>query len=170
MENRQFVEMELVAAQVSDVGVLRRMLFATSYLPSDVPHYWNIVATFCNQGSSIISPESAKMLMENVQILNAQAFCTDEELTRELIAMEYGPTKQPLGVPLIPSQSVFHVVESYYRGLIVQAGYLSILNLWVPCQLHITTSTVTITERAAMWFSSMDTTEIGINVCVTITG
>ena len=108
--------MELVAAQISDVGVLRRMLFAT-YLPSDVPHYWNIVATFCNQGSSMISPESAKMLMENVQILNAQAFCTDEELTRELIAMEYGPTKQPLGFPLIPSQarqSVFHVVESYY--------------------------------------------------------
>lgn len=62
-----------------------------------------IVATFCNQGSPI-SPVS-QMLMENVQILNAQAFCTDEELTRELIAMEYGPTKQPLGVPLIPSQT-----------------------------------------------------------------
>ena len=38
--------MELVAAKVGDVEVLKRMLFATSYLPSDVPHYWNIVATF----------------------------------------------------------------------------------------------------------------------------
>ena len=101
----QFVEMELVAAQVGDTGVLRRMLFATSYLPSDIPHYWNIVATFSTQGSSRISPETTKMLMENMQILNAEAFCTDGELMRELISMEYGPTKQPLGVPLIPSQT-----------------------------------------------------------------
>ena len=81
---RQFVEMELVAAQIGDAGILRRMLFATSYLPSDVPHYWNIVATFCNQGSLRISPESAKMLMENVQVFNSEVFCTDEELTREI--------------------------------------------------------------------------------------
>ena len=97
--------MELVAAEVGDVGVFRRLLFATFYLPSDVPHYWNIVATFCNQGSSKVSPESAKMLMENIQILNPEAFCTDEALKRELIGMEYGPSKQPLGVPLIPSQT-----------------------------------------------------------------
>ena len=97
--------MELVAAQVGDVGVFRRLLFATFYLPSDVPHYWNIVATFCNQGSSKVSPESAKMLMENIQILNPEAFCTDEALKREIIGMEYGPSKQPLGVPLIPSQT-----------------------------------------------------------------
>ena len=97
--------MDLVAAQVGDVGVLRRMLFATSYLPSDVPHYWNIVSTFCNPGSPRISPESVKMLMENMQILNAEAFCKDEELSRELIAMEYGPTKQPLGVLLVPTQT-----------------------------------------------------------------
>ena len=95
----------MVAAQVGDVGVFRRLLFATFYLPSDVPHYWNIVATFCNQGSSKVSPESAKMLMENIQILNPEAFCTDEALKREIIGMEYGPSKQPLGVPLIPSQT-----------------------------------------------------------------
>ncbi len=97
--------MELVAAQVGDVAVLRRMLFATSYLPSDIPQYWNIVATFANQGSSNISPDSAKLVMENTQALNAEAFCADEDLTRELIAMEYGPGKKPLGVPLIPSQT-----------------------------------------------------------------
>ncbi len=43
--------------------------------------------------------------MENLQVLSVEAFCHDEDLTRELIAMEYGPSKQPLGVPLIPSQT-----------------------------------------------------------------
>ena len=66
---------------------------------------WNIVATLSSQGNSKITPESAKMLMENMQLLNAEAFGTDEELIRELIAMEYGPTKQLLGVLLIPSQT-----------------------------------------------------------------
>ena len=56
------------------------------------------------------------MLMENIDILNPEAFCTDEALKRELIGMEYCPSKQPLGVPLIPSQTeyIFHAVESYY--------------------------------------------------------
>lgn len=83
--------------------------------------------------------------------------------------MEYGLTKQPLGVPLIPSQSVFLVVESYYWELIFQAAYLVTPKLWVLCLLLITTSTVTIIEKAAMWFSSMVTTEKGINAYITIT-
>ena len=132
-------------------------------------HYWNIVATFCNQGSSRISPESAKMLMENMQILNAQAFCTDEQLTRELIEMEYGPTNQPLGVPLIPSQT-----ECFSCGgkLLLRADRPSRLSLYTESlgTVPATHYHKSIIGRAVRWFSSMDTTEKGINVCITITG
>ena len=43
--------MELVGSVVKDVSVLRRMLFA-AYLPQDVPHYWEIVASSCVRSST----------------------------------------------------------------------------------------------------------------------
>ena len=93
---------------MTETAVLRRMLFATSYLPGDLTQYWDVVASFGNQGStgkSQISASSAKTAMENLQVLNAKAFCSDAELTKELIATEYSVTKQELGVPLVPDQT-----------------------------------------------------------------
>ena len=101
--------MEAVAAQIG--AVLRRMLFATRKLPTDLPHYWNIVASFGCLGSSEpqkITPDSAKVAMENLQVIDANAFCTDADLTRELVTMPHGPSKQPLGIPLIPQQTGCH--------------------------------------------------------------
>ena len=87
--------------------VHRRMAFATNYLPSDIPCYWDIVAGFANQvasGKSTVTPESAKIAMENMQVLYKDAFTSDADLTHQLIAMEYSVTKQPLGVPLVPCE------------------------------------------------------------------
>ena len=84
-------------SQMWETAVFRRMHFATSYLPPDIPHYWDIIATFANQGnpeSSSMSPESVRILMENIQIMNTKAFCLDVDLIRELITMKYGPAKQ----------------------------------------------------------------------------
>ena len=72
--------MEVVAAKVTDVAVLRRMLFATAYLPADIPNYWAIVARFAclhSPEKAGISPQVAQMTMENVQFLNKDAFCQD---------------------------------------------------------------------------------------------
>ena len=91
-----------------NAAVQRRMLFATSHLPPDIPGYWNIVASFANQvvsDKSSVSPESAKMVMENVQVLFNEAFSSATALTQQLIAMEYSVTKQPLGVPLVPTRT-----------------------------------------------------------------
>ena len=100
--------MELVPAQ-GDSAIRRRMLFATSYLPPDIPHYWDIIASFANQvnhsGRSSISPQSAKVAMENVQVLDTEAFRSDAVLTRQLITMEYTVTNKPLGVPLVPNEN-----------------------------------------------------------------
>ena len=100
--------MESCAAVVSDAAVQRRMIFATHYLPHDLPNYWDIIARFSNQVNleqSGISPESAKMTMENIHILSPQAFISDMELTKELIEMECNVTKQSLGIPLVPNQT-----------------------------------------------------------------
>ena len=86
----------------------RRMMFAVQYLPSEIPKYWEIVAKFASQTISkecIVSPEAAKLVMENHQVLNPGVFISDQELTQEIIKFECAATKQPLGVPLIPNQT-----------------------------------------------------------------
>ena len=89
---------------VSQASTVRRMLFATSFLPPDIPNYWEMVATFASDGS--VSPQQAKLKMENVQMLDSEALCSDVNLTKELMAMEYGPANQALGVPLVPKQTM----------------------------------------------------------------
>ena len=76
--------MELVGSVIKDVSVLRRMLFAASYLPQDVPHYWEIVASSCVNSSISLSADRVKLLMDNLQLLSRQAFATDAELTQSM--------------------------------------------------------------------------------------
>ena len=59
-------------------------------------------ATFANEGDpESMSPDSVRILMENIQIMNTKAFCFDVGLIRRIITMKYGPAKQVLGVPLV---------------------------------------------------------------------
>ena len=101
--------MEVVAVQIKDVAVLRRMLFATSTLPTELPNYWDTVASFgclgCSSDQPKKTPDSAQVAMENLKVLDANAFCTDADLSKELVMMPHGPTRQPLGIPLIPKQT-----------------------------------------------------------------
>ena len=81
--------MDIASSLVKDVSVLRRMLFASTFLPCDMPHYWEVVASFSNQGSyENVSSSQVKLLMENLEILNQQAFSSDLILTRELLSTE----------------------------------------------------------------------------------
>jgi len=102
--------MELVVAQVKDPTVYRRMQFAAGFLPVEMPHYWETVAAFANRHCTdglAVSPESTKLLMENLLVLEGSSFATDSDLIKELIAMpyRYGSSEVQLGVPLIPQQS-----------------------------------------------------------------
>ena len=96
--------MELVGSVIKDVSVLRRMLFAASYLPQDVPHYLEIVASFSCVNSISLSADKVKLLMENLQLLSRQAFATDAELSAELLKTHRVCPKsksEVLGVALI---------------------------------------------------------------------
>ena len=102
--------MELAGSVVKYVSALRRMIFATSYLPQELPQYWDIVASFsCNGSTSHINGDTVKVLMENLQLINKQAFTIDLKLTKELIDAPHGEsTQDPLGVVLISSKQTCH--------------------------------------------------------------
>lgn len=86
--------------------VQRRMMFATHFLPPDLPNYWNIIAGFASKISSEnITPQSARMAMENMKVINPEEFISDTLLIKEIIGIECNASKKPLGIPLIPNQT-----------------------------------------------------------------
>ena len=93
--------MEITCSVVKDVSVLRRM-----NLPQDLPCYWEVIANFaCGGSSTSIDAAAVKLLMENLQVLNDQAFSTDLKLTKELLNADSKSSVQPLGVVLLSDES-----------------------------------------------------------------
>ena len=88
--------------------MLRRMLFAASHLPTELPNYWDTVAAFASRGNSVkaeVSTESTRIAMENMHLLHPDAFSSDVELTKELLTIECSITRQALGVPLLSKET-----------------------------------------------------------------
>ena len=98
----------IVAKYIQEVSVLRRLLFAVVFLNPEMPMFWGVVVEFATAGKlskKAITSDEAKMLVENIQAMNAAAFETDQALQKELIFLSL-PGKKPLGIPLIsPSSS-----------------------------------------------------------------
>jgi hypothetical protein len=89
--------------KVNDVGVLKRLMFATSYLPADIPQYWEIITKFGGQNN--INPDAVRVTMENIKFINPNAFTLEIDLLKQLISMPYGSAEQPLGMQLVPQDS-----------------------------------------------------------------
>lgn len=95
--------LQAISKYIQDVSVLRRLLFAVACLPPDFPNLWGVAVEFATEGKGPqdkLTAEQAKMLMENIQELDALAFCTDRQLLDELINTG-GHLNKPLGVILI---------------------------------------------------------------------
>lgn len=89
-----------------DQASLRRILFAAVYLPTDCPHYWEVVSKFAGLGTgSKIDAEKVKIAVENMQLLNERAFSTDKALALELQNMTYDKC-EPLGIVLVSPNQV----------------------------------------------------------------
>lgn len=88
-------------AATKHVSVLRRMLFAATYLPEDLPNYWETLVKFgtLRKDSESIKIDEAKILFQNMKELDSHAFATDQELFSELASLEI--KKRPLGIVLI---------------------------------------------------------------------
>ena len=95
-----------------NVSVQRRMMFAASFLPPDMPLYWDVVASFANQVIAGTQPgvttEEVKLVIENMKILYSEGFLFDSDLTQQIIAMDYSVTNKPLGIPLVSSKTKCH--------------------------------------------------------------
>ena len=105
--------LEFIAKYIKDTSVLRRMLFAVAFLSPHLPEFWSLVVQFAmdGKGESSITPEQAKTLSENIQLLNSSAFATDEVLFKQVLQLEL-PSARPLGIPLISNNNICIVCDS----------------------------------------------------------
>lgn len=87
--------------KVRDVSVVRRLSFATS---NSMPNYWQIVADFSllhKPARNDLTSEEVRVLVENLEVMDAEAFATEHDLVREIIGMSWPGRDAPLGIVLI---------------------------------------------------------------------
>lgn len=64
--------LESIAKYLKDVSVLRRLLFAVSYLPPDLQNIWGVAIEFATRGKesrNCISPEQAQLFFKHLMPL-----------------------------------------------------------------------------------------------------
>lgn len=94
-----------------DPSVLRRLTFAASNLHKDTPKYWDLVAKFGFKLSpENVCSEKVKVLLENAQFLDENAFDTDLTLLKELTNCE-GFDGHSLGIVLISAKEICGVCK-----------------------------------------------------------
>ena len=99
-----------IAGTVKDASTLRRMMFATAFLPPQTPDFWAIVvefATLSKTTRTTVTPDQTRVLMENLRTLDAKAFSTDQKLLQELTQMPVSSRgNKPLGLILLSNKEV----------------------------------------------------------------
>jgi len=73
---------------LKDLLVVHRLCFAARILPTGTPNYWQIVSNFGLQGRSSglkLSPEEARIFIENLLVLNKEVFDSDTSLIKQLV-------------------------------------------------------------------------------------
>ena len=61
-----YIMLAAISKQVKDVSVLRRLLFALSQLPNDLPDVWKLAVEFAtkNKGGNVIDLESTRLMLK----------------------------------------------------------------------------------------------------------
>ena len=67
-----------ISEHFKDVSILWKIIFAIVHLPKDTPNYWELVLQFAMKKPPSISIDKFKVLVENLQELDAIAFATDK--------------------------------------------------------------------------------------------
>lgn len=101
----------IVAKYSKDVSVLRRLLFAASYLPQEIPNFGGIAVEFATAGKverNAIDADTA--IEENIHTFDQKAFETDIVLLQQLYAWKpsvsgSGYFDKPLGMVLISRET-----------------------------------------------------------------
>ena len=93
--------------KVRDMSVMRRLGFAVSFWPSDMPGYYQHVTNFsiANKPSrNSLTTDQVRVLIENLEVVDKEAFSTDEDLGKEIVDMHHHGGNGPLGIVLISSK------------------------------------------------------------------
>lgn len=120
--------LEELAQYVDAPSVLRKIIFATINLPSDLPDYWKIVTNFATCGTDQIklTPSKLQTLVDNMQYYDKDAFLSDQNLMG-LLLKEQGRDGKPLGIVLI---SPLSKCQACNGDLVVKADRPSHLTLY----------------------------------------
>lgn len=100
--------LSLVSQSVKDASVLRRLEFAATYLPHDMPDYADYVIAFAlknNEARNYLTPQQALQFVENIKFADSAALASDVNLVKEIVMMKSLGSDDPLGVILISSIS-----------------------------------------------------------------
>jgi hypothetical protein len=85
----------------SYLSEVRKMLFATAQLPTDMPNYWEVIAQFASSTRLQFSKGDVQLLMQNLRCLNEAAFVSDKSLLKELYNTPTTAKKEPMGIVLL---------------------------------------------------------------------
>ena len=98
----------ILSEHLKDVSVLRRLLFAATHLPREVPNHLGVAVEFATCGKverNCITEDLARVIVENIECFDSTAFATDDHLLKQLIAFKPSNSR-PLGIVLIsPEES-----------------------------------------------------------------
>ena len=86
--------------------MLRKIVFATVNLPSDLLDCWKTVRHFgtCGADDKSVAPTKVQALVENLWYLDKDVFPSDKNLM-ELLMKEQGRDEKPIGIALISSHT-----------------------------------------------------------------
>lgn len=99
--------LSILYQKVRDVSVVRRLTFAAGFLPKSMPNYCETVAYFSvlhRQSRNSLTSEQVRLLIENLEVIDNEAFTPDQDLTREIVDMPRLGRDLPLGIVLISAR------------------------------------------------------------------
>ena len=93
-----------IVKHVKNVSVLRRLIFALSHLPEELPDVWKYALQFATMGmeDSVQDKETLKLLLDNLKEIDSTTFESDKDLYLKLLDF---PDSRPLGIVLMPIQT-----------------------------------------------------------------
>ena len=119
---------QLLEELVDAPSVLRKIIFATINLQSDLPDYWKIVTNFatCGTDQTKLTPSKIQTLVDNMHYYDKDTFLSEQNLM-SLLLNEQGRDGKPLGIVLISPRSKCQACNG---DLIVKADRPSHLTLY----------------------------------------
>lgn len=124
-----------------NINKLRRILFAVSHLPQEMPNYWQTIKDYSQAELSVSELQTA---VQNLEYLNIAAFATDKQLLGDIC-------KDSVGVVLISARQKYGTIPEQ----IAQESWSCILNHQVHSLLHITEKCVLVLGMVATLCSIM---------------